>query len=357
MIKTLLFFLCCLSITFCQAQTETENDLYVSGYAIESINYPTNFFLEFKNDSIYLINSKKEVHVVLKDNKVSKDSIGNIVIKKNKESIILNFIYDDGSVLDYTFFKIVKDVSITKNILETLSNNTFETQIDKTFSSPNSDLQIKKSYTFSKDSILIVHNYFLLDKLMYAEKERVSYKLIEKNNLHFFEIRHSKQNDTKRLYQIIKLDKNNITLVYYDQREKITETFKKFTSKHIPEKEFSACLDTHPKEYYNGDYTYTKGNNYILSKISKNAPSAKGNGYITIHFTINCNKEIGRFGVEQMDTFYKSATYNPDLVKHLINEVALLKDWPYFVRTSYQHDIHAFLMFKIKDGKIVDLCP
>lgn len=357
MTKTLVLFFSLFSATFCWAQNKTETDLYVSGYAIENFNYPTNFFLEFKNDSIYLINSKKEIYVVLRDNKVSKDSIGNIVIKKNRESLILNFIYDDGSVLDYTFFKTVKDVSISKDILETLSNNTFETQIDKTFSSPNSDLKIKKSYTFSKDSLLIVHNYFLQNKLMYVEKERVPYKLIEKNNLHFFEIRHSKENDTKRLYQIIKLNKNTITLVHYDQLEKITETFKKSTSKHIAKKEFSVCLDTHPKEYYNGDYTYTKGNNYILSKIGKNAPSAKGNGYITIHFTINCNKEIGRFGVEQMDTSYQPANYNPDLIKHLINEIALLKDWPDFVINSHQYDIHAFLMFKIKDGKIVDLCP
>lgn len=194
---------------------------------------------------------------------------------------------------------------------------------------------------------------------MYAEKERVPYKLIEKNNLHFFEIRQSKENDTKRLYQIIKLNKNTFDLVYYDQREKITETFKKSILKNIPEKEFSVCLDSHSKEYYaaNPDYKYTKGNNYLLSKITKNAPLAKGNGYITIHFTINCAKEIGRFGVEQMDTLYKPVTYNPDLIKHLINEIALLKDWPDFKKNSYHHDIHAFLLFKIKDGKIVDLCP
>lgn len=357
MTKTLVLFFSLFSATFCWAQNKTETDLYVSGYAIENINYPIHFFLESKNDSIYLINSKNEIHVTLKDNKVAKDSIGNIIIKKNKENIVIDFVYDDGSILDITFFKAIKDVSISKNTSEVLLNKTFETKIDKTFSSPNSDLQIKKSYTFSKDSLLIVHNYFLENKLMYAEKELVPYELFEKNNSLFLEIKQSKENDTKRLYQIIKLNKNTLSLVYYDQREKITETFKKSTLKDIPKKEFSVCLDTHPKEYYNGDYTYTKGNNYILSKIGKNAPSAKGNGYITIHFTINCNKKIGRFGVEQMDRFYKPATHNLDLIKHLINEIALLKDWPDFVRNSTQHDIHAFLMFKIKDGKIVDLCP
>ena len=48
MIKTLILFVSLISATFCQAQTKTENDLYVSGYAIENINYPTNFFLSLK---------------------------------------------------------------------------------------------------------------------------------------------------------------------------------------------------------------------------------------------------------------------------------------------------------------------
>lgn len=360
MIKTLVLFLSCLSITFSQAQTKTENDLYVLGYALENINYPSDFFLDFKNDSIYFVDSNNKIYQAYRDNKVLKDSISNIMLTRNRETISLISNYGTNSAVDYTFFKVIEDVSIDlKNIKKILPKSTFETQIDKTFSSPNSDLQIKKSYTFSKDSLLIVHNYFLENKLMYAERELVPYELFQKNNSLFLEIKQSKENDTKRLYQITKLNKNTLTLVYYDQREKIIETFKKSTLKSIPEKEFSVCLDSHPKEYYatDPDYTYTKGNNFVLSQISKNAPLAKGNGYITIHFTINCNKEIGRFGVEQMDTFYKPATYSPELIKHLINEIALLKDWPDFVRTSYQHDIHAFLLFKIKDGKIVDLCP
>ncbi len=360
MIKTLILFISLFSATFCGAQTKTENDLYVLRYALENINYPTNFFLEIKNDSIYFVDSNNKIYQAYKNNNVSKDSIQNVLIEKRKESIILKFINDDNTKVDYTFFKVIQDVSIDfKNIKKTLPKSTFETQIDKTFSSPNSDLQIKKSFTFSKDSLLIIHNYFLQNKLMYAEKELVPYELFQKNNSLFLEIKQSKENDTKRLYQIIKLNKNTLSLVYYDQREKITETFKKSTLKDIPEKEFSVCLDSHPKEYYaaNPDYKYTKGNNYLLSKITKNAPLAKGNGYITIHFTINCSNEIGRFGVEQMDTLYKPATYNPDLIKYLINEIALLKDWPDFIKNSYHHDIHAFLLFKIKDGKIVDLCP
>ncbi|MBA5791281.1 hypothetical protein H1R17_14055 [Flavobacterium sp. xlx-214] len=358
MIKKLLLLLSFFSFTLGWTQTIKENNLYVLGYVFENINYPTNFFLEIRNDSIYFFDSNNKIYQAYKNNKVSKDSIQNVLIEKGKESIVLKFINEDNTKVDYTFFKVIEDVSIDlKNIKKILPKSTFETQIDKTFSSPNSDLQIKKSYTFSKDSLLIINNYFLENKLMYAEKELVPYELFQKNNSLFLEIKQSKENDTKRLYQIIKLNKKTLSLVYYDQREKITETFKKSTLKYMPEKEFSVCLDSHPKEYYNGDYTYTKGNNYILSKIGKNAPLAKGNGYITIHFTINCAKEIGRFGVEQMTSLYQPTTYNPELIKHLINEITLLKDWPNFEQISYHKDIHAFFMFKIKDGKIVDLCP
>ncbi|KAA5535924.1 hypothetical protein [Paenimyroides baculatum] len=185
MIKTLILFLSLFLATFCWAQTKTENDLYVAGYINENINYPISWFIEFKTDSVKLINSKNELLSVLA-NKATRDSIANGIAKKNKQSFVLENKDEAGSIIEYTFFKVIKDVSISKNASEVLLNKTFETQIDKTFSSPNSDLQIKKSYTFSKDSLLIVHNYFLENKLMYAEKELVPYELFQKKKFTVF---------------------------------------------------------------------------------------------------------------------------------------------------------------------------
>lgn len=92
-----------------------------------------------------------------------------------------------------------------------------------------------------------------------------------------------------------------------------------------------------------------------MQLLAKDAPLTKGNGYITIHFTINCNYEIGRFGLEQMDMNYDAAKYDKELIKHLITKIAEIKNWN--SKRNFENDIHYFLMFKIENGKIIDLCP
>ena len=69
-------------------------------------------------------------------------------LKKKEKSFVFEYKDETGFNLDYAFFKVIKKVSVSKNAPKILLNQTFETQIDKTFSSPNSDLQIKKTFTF-----------------------------------------------------------------------------------------------------------------------------------------------------------------------------------------------------------------
>lgn len=69
-------------------------------------------------------------------------------LKKKEKSFVFEYKDETGFNLDYAFFKVIKKVSVSKNAPKILLNQTFETQIDKTFSSPNSDLQIKKHLLF-----------------------------------------------------------------------------------------------------------------------------------------------------------------------------------------------------------------
>lgn len=280
-------------------------------------------------------------------------------MQKRQSSLFLqSFNKDKIKGFDQTFFPVKKTKPLDKDkVFQKLYNNTFEIQIDRTLNSPNSDLLIKKSFTFEKDSVTIVYTYSYQEQLMYAEKEKIAYALIEKNNSLFLELDSSDAPVYKKLNQLIALNKHSFTLNSYKDREIIQEKYRKTVSKQLPEKTFKPCRDSRPGEYYHNDVNYTKGNVSLMNKIREKAPLTSGNGYITIHFTINCNKETGRFGVEQMNQFYEPATYDAELIKHLINEISLLKDWPDLKLDYYYQDIHAFLMFKIQDGKIVDLCP
>lgn len=117
------------------------------------------------------------------------------------------------------------------------------------------------------------------------------------------------------------------------------------------------CLDSRPYEYYNfePDIKYMHGNNALLKRLIKGAPSTKGNGFITIHFAINCEGKVGRFGLEQMDTNYQSASYDSKLIKHLIQEISKITEWE--LPEKIQTDTHRFLMFKVTNGKITEVWP
>lgn len=351
-----------LTLLGCATHQTNDPDLYVSGYYIENYNIPTNSFLEIKSDSLYITYTDNELSAIKKPVN-NKDTIssknGLLVIQKRQHSLFLQSLNENKTkVSDLTFFPVAKTKPLDKDkVFQKLYNNTFETQIDRTVSSPNSDLLIKKLFTFEQDSLTIVYTYSYQEQLMYSEKEKIAYALIEKNNSLFLELDSSDAPNFKRMNQIIAINKHSFTLNHYRDREIIPEKYVKTQPKQQPEKTFKPCRDSRPGEYYFNNTNYAKGNVYLMNKIREKAPLTKGNGYITVHFTINCNKETGRFGVEQMNQFYEPTTYDPELIKYLINEISLLKDWPDLKLDYYYQDIHAFLMFKIRDGKIVDLCP
>lgn len=101
-------FILLLFSSFCHAQIKPKNDLYVTGYINENINYPKNWIVEFKADSINLINSNNELLSVLADNKVTRDSIVNLLSKKKEKSFVFEYKDETGFNLDYAFFKVIK---------------------------------------------------------------------------------------------------------------------------------------------------------------------------------------------------------------------------------------------------------
>ena len=99
------------------------------------------------------------------------------------------------------------------------------------------------------------------------------------------------------------INKNNFKIRYYRNENMIEEVYEMTEGEELPVAlpEYYRCLDGQPGEYYHDNITYQKGNDFLIREIGKNAPVAEGDGYITLHFTINCRGEIGRLGLEQMD--------------------------------------------------------
>lgn|SRR5690554_3788435 len=343
----------------CKSQQAAEDkELYVSGYYLEDYNIPYVNFIYLENDSITLLNEnlKEEKQLAIKEI-IKEDIKTSFVINNNKISIIQQHLTNNQKS-DYHYFKAQPDELSKASFAEKFLNKTFSTNIPKTLSSPNSDFDIVKSVVFQQDSVHIYYEYYYDDIKIYAEKESQSISYIEIDHRLFVSV--NSETGISRAFQIVPT-KNTFELISYGENKANIEKYQPTaTIDSTTYNNFTTCSDARPAEYYHKNIGQKKGNQYLLREIQKNAPeSGSDNGYITVHFTINCHQDVGRFGLEQMDRKYSSTKFNPELVKHLVNYIAELNEWENVEQDNligYQ-DIHSFYMFKIENGKITDICP
>lgn len=357
MIKTLVLFLSLFSATFCWAQTE--NDLYVAGYRNEDFNTAYLGFIKKKNDSLYFLSNDESQYSALPSHSFEKDTLGiktKLIVNDNKIAL---YYTSDEHKQDYHYFK-VENAEFTIDQVREIKGKRYTAELDKVAMIPNRDLKIQREiYFLDSLNVEITYTYSLNNKILYTERENSNIEVFAPDNKVFFSFYDGELTLNNRLYQLTNLQKDKFSFVHYAETKKIVDVYTLNSNKN-PENNssnFKMCWDRRPNEYYNfePDISYAHGNNALLKRLIKDAPSTKGNGFITIHFAINCEGKVGRFGLEQMDTEYKSASYNPELIKHLIHEISKITEWN--LPEKIQTDTHRFFMFKVTNGKITEVWP
>jgi hypothetical protein len=267
-------------------------------------------------------------------------------------------IYKDSTNF-YTFLKTEQSKPIDKNkFLDYVQNKFFQTKISN-IKTPNSAMNILESIQFSKDSLTYCWDYFYNDKLLYKETETVNFNFFEVDDQLF--IIPSNIENPYPMYQVFDWNGRNLELrnfIEFETRSNIYTLAKDdtFSDYH----NYSLCKNDFQKIYYVGENVrYSHGLEHLLNTLQDNAPKAENDGYINIHFTINCKGEVGRLGLELLDTEYKPANFNPELIKHIVDKVVKIKSWDNYLDDPYygSKDIKSFFLIKIQNQKIVDVCP
>ena len=240
-----------------------------------------------------------------------------------------------------------------------LTGKTFKT-IEKA-ENPNDHLKVEKYLSFTVDSLKTKRDYLYQNEIIYSEFQVQKFKIFNVGTKAFLSCNED-ENNPQPIYQFVKNSNNRFSLRHFPDNNALIE---KFELSNEPHHDYSIayrnCFDGYVGEYYHTDVTYPKGNDFLIKKVGQDAPLDKGNGYIVIHYNVNCEGKMGRPGLQMMDSEYRDTTYSLDLVKHIMSQVMKLKEWP-STKSEGQHyinyrDIHGFLMFKIENGKITDLCP
>jgi hypothetical protein len=121
------------------------------------------------------------------------------------------------------------------------------------------------------------------------------------------------------------------------------------------------------RQYYN--YFYSVDGKYPQSSetIRKNVRAflanqkvdIKGSGYINFNFGIGCDGKLSRnFNVTQTDEKYGLANFDPSIIETLYAFLKTMDKWKICIDQNKKPTNYiAFLSFKIKDGKIINIIP
>ena len=138
----------------------------------------------------------------------------------------------------------------------------------------------------------------------------------------------------------------------------------------LPEGEFMDTVinnDTTCKDY--NIYYYSVGGkqrkssstllNEVLSFLKQKNNLYAGSGYITYQFKIDClGNKMRRTQVLQTDEIYKSYHFKKELVEELYLFLNSLTTWKMAQNKDGQvFPYNAFMTFKIKNGKVINIIP
>lgn len=209
----------------CKTTNKNNSELYVSGYFSEDFNVPNEVFLGFKNDSVYLFNKDSNALLGFKTPKSKTDTVtfdnNKLIIQKSKSNAKFEH-YKDNKLNFQAFFFNVKEERDRDSLefIKKVNHKTFQAEIEKTPSSPNSDFKIFKQLNFNNNEIKITYDYYYDNELMYSEFETHKFEIKKIKQSLFLQILNS-ETYPNRIYEIIKLKNNQFTLVHYAETKTI----------------------------------------------------------------------------------------------------------------------------------------
>lgn len=311
-----------------------------------------DFWKNEKSYAVQELGALKQNDELVFSNQDTRIKIDNFTLYKN-----LHFFGNNSST--YSYVKTQKGQAIqAEELIQLGENRFFETSLNK-LKTPNSNFQIQEKISFTKDSISYFWDYFYADELMYTETETVALSFFEVEDQLF--LIPSTQENRYPIYQVVKADEAELELAYFIDFETKIKHYKTTNNFNLNNyTPYQLCKDSFQSLYSVGDdVRYAKGLDHLLAYLQEGAPKTEGEGFINIHFTINCNGDVGRFGLELLNKNYQSTNFDPQLIKHIVDKVKQIDDFTNVEKIDYKgaKDVKAFFLIQIANQQIVEVCP
>ncbi len=139
----------------------------------------------------------------------------------------------------------------------------------------------------------------------------------------------------------------------------------------VGDTEFNPQLDSPTYKLCNPDqvgqyHNYGMGLQYEGEKSAINqffkdnyspVKSPHENGLIRIRFIVNCKGETDRFRILCMDNSYQPFEFDHRIVRQILGITKKLDGWKVLYKKNQPKDYYQYLIFKIKNGQIIEIMP
>ena len=362
----LVAFSVCISCQKKSPTKTTERQFYIASVIDASTQKPFHEILLQYNDSLVrhkLMDNKK----VFSNENIDDLEIDEKIKFKNGEEFTflknpsffeeLYSFYDNNKVYRYVKAHSIQSIN-SSQFLKLVNGKYFKAQIDKN-KVPNSALDIFETVKFNNHQMYFFWDYYYEGNLLHRETEIVEYRFVEIEDQLF--IMPSTKENPYPLYHITVGKAEEIQLNYFIDFETKSKVYRKIDPiKEESYSNYNLCVDHFQRMYYNQDEVrYSRGLDYLTKQFANGAPKSEFEGLITVHFTINCEGNVGRFGLNMLDKNYQPINFEPQLIKHVFEKIKELNDWDNIDKVNFggARDVKKFYVVKVKNHKIVDLCP
>lgn len=129
----------------------------------------------------------------------------------------------------------------------------------------------------------------------------------------------------------------------------------------LDDKRFKVCNGQNVLQYYN----FGKGVQFEGEKQKIDAhfaPMKKqkygdDSGFITIRFIVNCEGKTGRYWIQSMNNDYQPDEFDKSLITKLLSSTQSLEGWKVGEFDGRRFDYYQHLIFKIENGRLIEIMP
>lgn len=338
----------------------SHSDHYIGAYSHVNLLEPIQKNLTFTEDSIYVFDHKNKL---LESYGFYPDSIEWMQV--DSFCYLRDYRKDIKNRLDVeAYMKAVKSPVSGHKLKQMFTQDKVweTTSIDLI---TNKDFSIRTYWIFKNSSELFQQrHYYYDDVLVHYENEALNYTIEMFNESCILYIFNEDTGQKFPAMQVVDYSHQSIVLLSAREYDPTLDTLV------VDSVDSILSFDSNPivfstyeqnEQSYGGYANYEEGSQGIL-KIARELDvkdSVNSSGFVVFNFTINNDGRLGRFGLEQLDWDFNPTLFSPDFVKKMF-AIVLRSTWHIDYRKEDLEDndeIHGFLMFKIKNGKIVDVVP